>query len=126
MSEQMDAPSHLTPRARDIYYRKMTELIEAKILKSTDMDALAMYASAMDDYILYSGIVRAEGPTFVTRDRNGDEIHKPRPEVSMAGSAWNRAAIMMRQLAMTPQGKKASGKTQKNKEPDGMEGLLDD
>lgn len=96
----------LSDEAKKYYEKKCRELIQLGLLRTTFLQPLLMWA---DNYAMYWQLrkeVTAEGSTFKTHNRYGDEVISANPKVKMMNDALKQANALAAEFGMTPKASK--------------------
>lgn len=89
------------------------------VIAEVDAIALQMIADSWEDYVAARVVIKKYGPTYTTTTAQGDEMHRPRPELGMMQEAWNRIKKMLPEFGLT-----AAART-KLSSPDKVQSLED-
>ena len=57
------------------------------VVAELDAIALQMISDAWEDYCASRAVIKRLGPTYATTTSQGDEMHRPRPELAMMNGA---------------------------------------
>lgn len=71
------------------------------VVAEVDALALQMLADSWEDYVAARAVIKRNGPTYTTTTAQGDEMHRPRPELAMMQEAWNRIKKMLPEFGLT-------------------------
>lgn len=103
--------NHLTPGAREAYFR-LAELLDGmKVLTEPDVVALELAAMALDEYYRAKDIVEQKGLTYVEikeiYDDEDDTVVtkttvRAHPAVAIASDSWKRASSMLARFGLDP------------------------
>ena len=89
------------------------------VVAELDAIALQMLADAWEDYCASRAVIKKLGPTYTTTTAQGDEMHRPRPELALMQQSWDRLKKMLPEFGLT-----ASARAKLNA-PDKVETLED-
>lgn len=89
------------------------------VVAELDAIALQMLADAWEDYCASRAVIKKLGPTYTTTTAQGDEMHRPRPELALMQQSWDRLKKMLPEFGLT-----ASARAKLNA-PDKVESLED-
>lgn len=89
------------------------------VVAELDAIALQMLADAWEDYSASRAVIKKLGPTYTTTTAQGDEMHRPRPELALMQQSWDRLKKMLPEFGLT-----ASSRAKLNA-PDKVETLED-
>lgn len=71
------------------------------VLAEIDAIALQMLSDAWEDYQASRAVIRKLGPTYTTTTAQGDEMHRPRPELALMQQSWDRLKKMLPEFGLT-------------------------
>lgn len=71
------------------------------VVAEVDALALQMLSDSWEDYVAARSVIKKNGPTYTTTTAQGDEMHRPRPELAMMQEAWNRIKKMLPEFGLT-------------------------
>jgi P27 family predicted phage terminase small subunit len=71
------------------------------VVAELDAIALQMISDAWEDYCASRAVIKRLGPTYATTTAQGDEMHRPRPELAMMNGAWDRIKKMLPEFGLT-------------------------
>jgi len=89
------------------------------VVAELDAIALQMLADAWEDYCASRAVIKKLGPTYTTTTAQGDEMHRPRPELALMQQSWDRLKKMLPEFGLT-----AAARAKLNA-PDKVESLED-
>lgn len=92
----------LAPDVLAMYGRLVAVLDPLRIATVADGVALELCAGALGEYHRAAAVIAREGATYECRTEGGGMMHRARPEVQIAESAWKRGAAMLRDFGLTP------------------------
>jgi len=92
----------LAPDVQAMYKRLVAVLDPLRVATVADGLALELCASALAEYHRAAAVIATKGATYACRTEGGGMMHRARPEVVIAESAWKRAAAMLRDFGLTP------------------------
>ena len=90
-------PPWLGKGARRHFKRLAERAIGLQVLADTDIEALALAAAALEEYLQADELVRTHGLTFMSE--NGPKKH---PAVAVRSDAWRRYRDALRSFGFTP------------------------
>ncbi len=95
-------PTWLSRRGRKIF-RELAKITTAMdVLTVADHFTLAMVCDAYDDYFVFSEAVEEYGPTYKVTNRDGTELVKANPAVTMKADAWRRVQSGLGKFGLDP------------------------
>lgn len=71
------------------------------VIAELDAIALQMMSDAWEDYCAARAVIKKYGPTYATTTPQGDEMHRPRPELAMMNGSWDRLKKMLPEFGLT-------------------------
>ena len=96
------APTWLSRRGRKIF-RELAKITTAMdVLTVADHPALAMVSDAYDDYFVASEAIDEYGATYKITNRDGTELVKANPAVTMKADAWRRVQSGLGKFGLDP------------------------
>jgi len=87
--------------SRDTFDWLVRHLDDLGVLAEIDAIALQMMSDAWEDYCASRAVIRALGPTYTTTNAQGDEMHRPRPELALMQQSWDRLKKMLPEFGLT-------------------------
>jgi P27 family predicted phage terminase small subunit len=112
-SKKPHPPEWMTKRAKQIFHLLTKRLGSRASATYTEVQALC--ASRMDEVERFDKILNEAAYVYITANSFGDQVMKPRPEVSMRKEAMRHVQSLLAELGLTmtaahkvgaPQGKK--------------------
>jgi P27 family predicted phage terminase small subunit len=95
-------PTWLSTRGRRIF-RQLAKITTAMdVLTVADHFALAMIADVYDDYFVASEAIEEHGATYIITNRDGTELVKANPAVTMKADAWRRVQSGLSKFGLDP------------------------
>jgi len=79
----------------------VNHLDDLGVVAEVDALALQMLSDSWEDYVAARAVIKKNGPTYTTTTAQGDEMHRPRPELAMMQEAWNRIKKMLPEFGLT-------------------------
>jgi P27 family predicted phage terminase small subunit len=95
-------PEWLSDQAKEAYQELSILLTDMRVLTKADRKALEMLCDAYSEYREAREIIRTEGMTYETTNKEGDVMHRARPEVAIASDAFKRVKTMLGEFGLTP------------------------
>jgi P27 family predicted phage terminase small subunit len=95
-------PAWLSERAKQYWGEIGNVLLAMKLTTVADGPALQLLTEALAEWAEAREFVTREGFTYSTFTKQGDEMHRPYPQVAIASDAWRRAMTMLTQFGLTP------------------------
>lgn len=99
VSGRPDQPSFSD--SRDTFDWLVQKLDDLGVVAELDAIALQMLADAWEDYCASREVIRKLGPTYTTTTAQGDEMHRPRPELALMQQSWDRLKKMLPEFGLT-------------------------
>lgn len=113
-----ETPAWLSKGAAAIFEQTCAVMAKLGTLSSEFSDAIADYASAVDEVITSTAIIEDLGATYQTTTASGDVMFRRRPEVAMRSDAMKRAQSLRAELGLGPVSiSKVSAKKQPEQNP---------
>jgi P27 family predicted phage terminase small subunit len=95
-------PTWLSTRGRKVF-RELAKITTAMdVLTVVDHFALAMIADVYDDYFIASEAIENHGATYTITNRDGTELVKANPAVTMKADAWRRVQSGLSKFGLDP------------------------
>jgi len=85
----------------ETFHWLVKHLDDLGVVAEVDALALQMLADSWEDYVAARAVIKKNGPTYTTTTAQGDEMHRPRPELAMMQEAWNRIKKMLPEFGLT-------------------------
>ncbi|TVT39624.1 phage terminase small subunit P27 family [Hymenobacter setariae] len=95
-------PNWLSERAKEYWAEIGAVLLAMKLSTVADGPALQLLTEALAEWAEAREFVQREGFTYSTFTKQGDEMHRPYPQVAIASDAWRRSMTMLTQFGLTP------------------------
>lgn len=95
-------PAWLSERAKQYWGEIGNVLLAMKLTTVADGPALQLLTDALAEWAEARQFVQREGMTYSTFTENGNEMHRPYPQVAIAADAWRRAQRMLVEFGLTP------------------------
>ncbi len=109
--------------SKDTFDWLVKHLDDLGVVAELDAIALQMLSDAWEDYCASREVIRRLGPTYVTTTPQGDEMHRPRPELSLMQQSWDRLKKMLPEFGLTSA---ARAKLNAPEKIESLEDLLND
>ena len=109
------APAKLSERAQKIFNEFVERIDELGLASEADIDIITLYATNEDQYLHLESILKAEGLTYTSQNRNNEHCIKPRPEVAMLEKCKNLKLKILAEFGLTPAARKRVAIKQKTK-----------
>lgn len=87
--------------SKDTFDWLVKHLDDLGVVAEVDAIALQMLSDAWEDYCASRAVIRKLGPTYVTTTAQGDEMHRPRPELGLMQQSWDRLKKMLPEFGLT-------------------------
>lgn len=87
--------------SEETFYWLVQHLDDLGVVAELDAIALQMLSDAWEDYCAARQVIKKLGPTYSTTTAQGDEMHRPRPELGMMNGAWDRIKKMLPEFGLT-------------------------
>ena len=87
--------------SKDTFDWLVHQLDDLGVVAEVDAIALQMLSDAWEDYCASRAVIRRLGPTYVTTTAQGDEMHRPRPELALMQQSWDRLKKMLPEFGLT-------------------------
>jgi P27 family predicted phage terminase small subunit len=87
--------------SKDTFDWLVKHLDDLGVIAEIDAIALQMISDAWEDYQASRAVIRQLGPTYTTTNAQGDEMHRPRPELALMQESWNRLKKMLPEFGLT-------------------------
>jgi P27 family predicted phage terminase small subunit len=100
-----EAPSWLSQKAAAIFLETCGKMAALGTLSTQWSDAIADYASCMDEVLTMTVAIEDLGSTYQTTTASGDTLFRRRPEVAMRSDAMKRAMSLRAELGLGPASK---------------------
>ena len=110
------APGWLNEEGKTAFIELSKIVRDMDVLTSADNSSLSMVCDAFSDYLEAGRVVDRIGITYTATNRDGEELIKANPAVSMKADAWRRVMIGFSKFGLDPSGR-ASLKTVKEEKP---------
>ena len=88
--------------SRETFNWLVKHLGDLGVLAEIDAIALQMMSDAWEDYQASRAVIRTLGPVYSTTNAQGDEMHRPRPELALMQQSWDRLKKMLSEFGLTP------------------------
>ena len=100
--EAEGTPTQPAIQSADETFRWLVQkLDDLGVVAEVDAMALQMLADAWEDYQSARAVVKEQGPTYATTTAQGDMMWRPRPEVTMMNTSWDKIKRMMIEFGLT-------------------------
>jgi P27 family predicted phage terminase small subunit len=86
------------------------------VVAELDAIALQMMSDAWEDYCAARAVIKRLGPTYATTTPQGDEMHRPRPELAMMNGSWDRLKKMLPEFGLNRSGEGKAINTREDRE----------
>lgn len=87
--------------SEETFHWLVKHLDDLGVVAELDAMALQMLSDAWEDYCAARAVIKRLGPTYATTTAQGDEMHRPRPELAMMNGAWDRIKKMLPEFGLT-------------------------
>ena len=87
--------------SEETFHWLVKHLDDLGVVAELDAIALQMLSDAWEDYCAARAVIKRLGPTYATTTAQGDEMHRPRPELAMMNGAWDRIKKMLPEFGLT-------------------------
>ena len=87
--------------AEETFEWLVQHLDDLGVVAELDAIALSMLSDAWEDYCAARAVIKRLGPTYATTTPQGDEMHRPRPELAMMNGSWDRLNKMLPEFGLT-------------------------
>lgn len=87
--------------SRDTFDWLVRHLDDLGVVAELDAIALQMLSDAWEDYRAARAVIQKLGPTYTTTTPQGDEMHRPRPELALMQQSWDRLKKMLPEFGLT-------------------------
>lgn len=87
--------------SEETFHWLVKHLDDLGVVAEIDAMALQMLSDAWEDYCAARAVIKRLGPTYATTTAQGDEMHRPRPELAMMNGAWDRIKKMLPEFGLT-------------------------
>jgi P27 family predicted phage terminase small subunit len=94
-----DLPTYQS--SEETFHWLVKHLDDLGVVAELDAIALQMLSDAWEDYCAARQVIKTLGPTYTTTTAQGDEMHRPRPELGMMNGAWDRIKKMLPEFGLT-------------------------
>ena len=94
-----DLPTYQS--SEETFHWLVKHLDDLGVVAELDAIALQMLSDAWEDYCAARQVIKKLGPTYSTTTAQGDEMHRPRPELGMMNGAWDRIKKMLPEFGLT-------------------------
>lgn len=97
-----DAPEWLSARAAEIFLHLVGIIADMNIASASDTAMLAMAASRLEEVEICTAIIEDSGRTYQTKTKDGDVMHRSRPEVAQRSEAMRHAQSLLVEFGLSP------------------------
>lgn len=105
-SEIPVAPLTLSIRAQEIFTEFVKRIDELGLASESDIDIITLYATNQDQLEYLESILKEEGLTYTSQNRNSEYCIKPRPEVAMLERCKALKFKILAEFGLTPSARK--------------------
>lgn len=101
-SDNIKPPTWLSPFAKRIFKRKAKELLEVDLMTNVDVEALARWCDAYDDYVECSKIIKEEGLMVEYTNKAAETNKVPHPLLTKKKAAHEQMKSLETEFGLTP------------------------
>lgn len=99
--DAIKAPTWLRKDAKKYFNKLIKEFEGTSILKNVDMNALALYADALHDYITFTEAIETEGVQIEHTNKAGETNRVPHPLLTKKVQAFQQMSKLMGEFGLT-------------------------
>jgi P27 family predicted phage terminase small subunit len=101
-ANNVKAPNWLSPFAKREFKKMVAELMEVELVTNVDVNALAMYCDALDNYVQCTRMIREEGLMVEYTNKAAETNKVPHPLLTKQKALFEQMKSLSTEFGLTP------------------------